>query len=213
MKWILLLSSLILCAITAHASDYDDCVLKGMKGVSSDVAARLVAEACRNKVDEARRAKRASFGAALDESEYQFGNNSTERHDGGYISQTLQNKSLSKTLTGIMLTVKDGDYYDYKKVGLDLDKLRAMIDPAKGIPPPMPDDPKLKWESERTHTYCYMLTLKPGKKIKLMFPTPRTNSFYSEIDTALGREAKWTDAVSTISLRDTIKPVPCNPSE
>lgn len=202
MKWILLLSSLLVFAITAHADEYDDCILKGMKGVSSDVGARLVAEACRNKVDEPKRAKqrakRERFGSKLNESEYKIGN-SYMSSGGGYISLTLQNTSSSKTLTYVELTVKDGDYYDYK---------------GPKNPPPndrMPwevieEDDWSKWTRERTHTYYFKLTLKPGKEIRLMFPDTRTKSFYSEITTALGREAKWTDAASTISFSDRIKP-------
>jgi hypothetical protein len=241
MKWkrILLLSSLILCAITAHASDYDDCILKGMKGVSSDAAARLVAKACRNKVDEAKRAAKEAqrerltkvYGSELKGSEYELVKNTVEGHGAGYLSQTLRNTSSSNTLTAAKLTIKDGDYYDYKR-SLDFDKLRkfsnSLPDKSIGIPvtapsgvssmntegwQPIPESPaidtdRLEWESKRTHEYYYKLFLRPGKEIRLIFPNPPTKSFYSEITTALGREAKWTDAVSATSLRDTIKPVP-----
>ncbi|MDO9229761.1 MAG: hypothetical protein Q7U03_09365 [Syntrophales bacterium] len=199
-KWILLLSSLILCAITAHAGVYEDCVLKGMKGVSSDAGARLVAEACRNKVNEAKRTKRESFGSTLNESEWKLVGNNNIIHGGGYISKRLRNTSSSMTLTYIVLTIKDGDYHDYKETGKGIDNW--------GI-----DWDRHKWEGERTHTYFYKIFLRPGKEISLMFPEPRTNSFSSEITTALGRAAKWTDAVSTISLSDTIKPEPIDPLE
>ena len=221
MKWILLLSSLILCAISAHAGVYEDCVLKGMKGVSSDAGAKLVAKACRNKAKEyeareakyeAREAKQESFGSALNESEYKMDNNFFTSSDGRYFIQTLNNTSSFNTLTYVELTIKDDDYYDYKKpivftLPQPTDVFGFLMEP--GV-----DDGQRKWESERKHTYFYKLFLGPGKQIKLMFPKPRTNSAYSEITSALGREAKWTDAVSKISLRgDAIKPEPRDPLE
>lgn len=192
-KWILLLACLILCAINAHADDYDDCVLKGTKGVSSETGARLVAQACRNKVDEKKRAKRERFGSELNKTEYKLDDIHTAIHGGGYVSKRLRNTSSSMTLTYITLSIKDSDYSDYKESG------KGGWD---GILE------KVEWESERTHTYFYKLFLRPGKEINLMFSQPRTNSFSSEITTALGRAAKLTDTVSTTSFSDKIKPEP-----
>ena len=199
-KWILLLACLILCAINAHADDYDDCVLKGMKGVSSETGARLVTQACRNKVDEKKRAKRERFGSELNKTEYKLDDIHTAIHGGGYVSKRLRNTSSSMTLTYIALSIKDSDYSGYKESGKGFDNW--------GI-----DWDKMNWESEHTNIYYYKLFLRPGKEINLMFPQPRTNSFSPEITTALGRAAKLTDTISTTSFSDKIKPEPIDPLE
>lgn len=42
--------SISLLTATGYASELDDCVLNGLRGVNSDVAARMVKQACENKV-------------------------------------------------------------------------------------------------------------------------------------------------------------------
>jgi len=52
----------------AKATDVDDCVLNGLKGVNSDVAARMVRQSCENKVADQRRQKNAAkYGEKIDE--------------------------------------------------------------------------------------------------------------------------------------------------
>jgi hypothetical protein len=52
----------------SFASDLDNCVLNGLKGVNSDIAARMVRQACENKVNEQRNAELfAKFGDRLDD--------------------------------------------------------------------------------------------------------------------------------------------------
>lgn len=184
----------------ALADTYDDCVLNGMKGVSSDAAARLVAQSCRNKIAEAKRAKVAAFGSALSENEFTYvtGKGSVQNHEDGYFSQVLKNTSSFKSITYVALNVKDGDYYDYKEKG------SGIFTDFEG---------RTKWENERSRTYFYKLSLKPGNEVRLMFRKPHTDSFYAEVTTVLGRESKWTDTISSSAFSSNIKPELKDPIE
>ncbi len=137
--------------------------------------------------------KKEVFGSALNNSEYKIDNNDAVRHDAVFISLPLQNMSSFETLTYVKLAIRDSDYYNYEGAG--------------------DYDDRLKWGSDRTHIFFYKLFVRPGKKIRLMFPCPATDSFYPEILTVFGREAKWTDIVSIISFSDQIKPDPRDPLE
>ena len=137
MNWTLLMCLLAVFVVPAHADTYDDCILSGMKGVSGDSAARMVAQACRNKVNEGRRVKQDSFGSTLEEREYKLqttGNGiAIERHDNGFYSSRLRNTSTAKTVTYVVLTIKDGDFYDFKPKPLsnnldwDLDNVLVIL--------------------------------------------------------------------------------------
>ncbi|MBI4937093.1 MAG: hypothetical protein HY846_02530 [Nitrosomonadales bacterium] len=194
-------TALILFSRIALAETYDDCVLNGMKGVSSDVAARLVAQSCRNKIAETRKAKVTAFGSTLSEDEFAYvsGKDSVQTHEDSYLSQVLKNKSSFKSITYVALSIKDGDYFDYKEAkwgGVSIDS-----------------EGRTKWENERSHTYFYKLSLKPGNEVRLMFRKPRTDSFYAEVTTVLGREAKWSDTISTSAFSSNVKPEPKDPLE
>ena len=183
----------------ASVSAYDDCVINGVKGVSSDIAARLVAQSCKNKIAEAKKLKAAAFGSALSQDEFVYvsGKGSVQSHDDGYYSQVIKNRSPFKTITYVALNIKDGDYYDWKS--------KATIN--------FFDPDILKWQADRSHTYFYKLTLTPESEVRLMFRNPRTDSFYAEVVTVLGREAKWSDKISTSSFSKNIKPELNDPLE
>jgi hypothetical protein len=190
---------------TAFAEAYDDCVLNGLKGVSSDAAARLVAQSCRNKISDSSRAKMAKFGTKLQEGEFVFvtGAGSVQNHEGGYFSRALKNSSSFNSITYVSLVIKDGDYYDFKPKG-GIPILRDVIGDI---------EEKGKWERERSHVFFYQLSLKPGKEVRLMFRAPRGESFYSEVVTVLGREAKWSDTISANAFSTNVKPESRDPLE
>lgn len=55
------------CPHHALAEDLDSCLISGLRGVSSDVAARMVRQACENKIDNQRRQSLLmKYGEALD---------------------------------------------------------------------------------------------------------------------------------------------------
>lgn len=202
LKWVVLVIVAVPSSGTVLADGYDDCVLNGMKGISGDVAARAVIQSCKNKVAEA---KRATFGTPLNENEFEFvsGNGSVQRHDGGYYSQVLRNKSSSKLVTYVALQIRDGDYFEFKgKSPKGEDDWKTKVTSAMD---------EMKWQDGRTHTYFYRLSVKPGNEVRLMFPSPTTGSFYSEITSILGRTTKWSDAVSISAFSGNIKPESLDP--
>ncbi len=190
--------ALVCLSITfgANAGEYDDCVLTGLKGVSSDAGAKLVAQACKNKINEVRQNRRSSFGTDLASDEYAFNPvESFQRHDDGFVSQSFGNKSSGKTITYVVLTIKDGDFYGFKRTGKIFEEVLDQV----------------TWQKDRTHVYYYKVTIKPGKSLRLKFPLPKSGTFYSEVTTVLGRESKWSDAAQ--QFKDEAKPEAKDPLE
>jgi hypothetical protein len=159
-----------LAASAALAGSYEDCVLSGMKGVTSNLAALAVQQACKNKDDEVRKAKQETFGTSMREGEYEWANNSLSKEGEGYLSQMLRNKSQNKVITYFSLEIREGDYYEQDN---------------------------LAWQYERSTMYYYKLALKPNDTVRLLYPIPRTeNKYFSMVRTVLGRESKWSDSMS-----------------
>ena len=193
-------------SFVAFANEYDDCVLAGLKGVSSDTSARLVAQACKNKVNEAKKSRRSSFGTDLAADDYSFNpSEAAQRHDDGLVSVQITNRASQKTITYVALTIKDGDYYDFKRNAKSSAKGTGQYDPFDGVLG------SSEWENNRTHVYYYKLSLKPGKTIRLKFPLPKIGTLYSELTTILGRESKWADTVQ--QFKDEINPESKDPLE
>jgi hypothetical protein len=96
MRWLLFI------AIAAHpyaavAEDLDTCVINGLKGVTSDVAARLVRQACENKITAQRRKEIASrYGERVDLPLKWVGHTST--HSSGEVRVTVKNESSQTVL-------------------------------------------------------------------------------------------------------------------
>lgn len=197
MKKTLVCFAVMLSSSITYAGPYEDCVLSGMKGVSSDAAARAVNQACRAKINEARKAKQETYGSAMRDDEYSFSEDKyVGTHDDGFVSETFKNKSSYKTVTYVALMVMDGDYYKYKKSDyLDFEGEAA-------------------WQKERSQTYYYKLSLKPNAEIKLLYRKPRTKPWFSNVVTVLGRESKWSDAMSPSAWGgDVVKPESKDPLE
>lgn len=205
MKSKLVFSVLVLLSTQSHAGQYEDCVLTGMKGVSSDAAARVVTQACRNKDIEADRKKQEKLGFPMKDDEYAFNeNNGADTHQDGFYSHTFRNKSNYKTVTYVALEILDADYYEYKtsifkEMGLGF-LADDFVDEAA-------------WKRERSQTYYFKLSLKPNAVTKLLYRTPRTKTWRSKVATVLGRESKWSDSISTSAWGDTVKPEPKDPLE
>jgi hypothetical protein len=203
MKRVLCSFAVMFVSIAVYAGPYEDCVLSGMKGVSSDAAARAVTQACQNNVHEARKTKHEIFGSPMREGEYEYAAGNASRHEDGHISEVFKNTSDFKTITYVALEVRDGDYYKFKKTASCPPSQRSKrgeqatpceIDVVIGGH--TDSEGELNWKSERTRTYFYKLSLKPRSQIKLKFREAKTGSYYSEIKMVLGRESKWSDAVS-----------------
>ena len=197
MRVMVSLAGVFLVSATSYGGEFEDCVLNGMKGVSSDAAARVVNQACRSKVIEAKKAKLEVFGSPLREGEFEHvtGDGSINSHDDGYYSQVFKNTSNYKTVTYVALEIRDGDYFDHKiRIPSDFYGEEA-------------------WRKERSQIYYYKLALKPKTQIRLMFRQPRTEKFYAEVVMTLGRESKWSDSMSTSAWSGTAKPEAKDPLE
>lgn len=109
----LLVGTTFSCALcwTAIADEVDDCVLGGLKGVNSDAAARMVRQACENKVKTQRRDElNLKYGsqttAEMKVTEFEWGNNS--RYGSSDAIVTVLNP-LPKTAMLIELTISSPD--------------------------------------------------------------------------------------------------------
>lgn len=153
---------------------YDDCIISGMKGVSSDLAAKLVATACKRKAYDERERKRLSFGVAID-SRYYGLNESPSLDSDGLYSQEFENRHSSQTIAYVVLSVSE-------------------------VQSDSPNKSKYSLESFRwSRAYYYKLALKPGRTIRLKFPRPETEGFNGErfvtsVYAAIGREARLADS-------------------
>ncbi|MCX7168150.1 MAG: hypothetical protein NTV11_18005 [Rhodocyclales bacterium] len=184
-------ATIICLSITfgAYAGEYDDCVLTGLKGVSSDAGAKLVAQACKNKINEVRQSRRSNFGTDLAAGEYAFNpTDSVQRHDDGLVSQTLVNKTSQKTITYVALTVGDG----VKPAAIEKGKVFDVDDYIRTAKP--------------ASVFYYKVAIRPGKSIRLKFPLPKSGAFYTEVTTVLGRESKWADAAQ--QFKEDVSPEP-----
>ncbi len=195
-----------------YSDSYDDCVLGGMKGISSDVAAKSVTQACRNKFNETRKSRESEFGETILENEYDFKVGYNSEIDG-FLVTTLKNTSSYKTITYVSLVMRNIDFYEYK--GKDaIRTLESLLDKRTLEKLPLEKNDysqsKVDWEKERTTKIYYKLTLKPGQEIKLLYRKPRVKTFYPDIETVMAREKKWSD---TILVGGTLKPEPKNPLE
>lgn len=198
MKSSLVIAALYLLSSHTYAGPYEDCVLTGMKGVSSDTAARAVSQACASKRSEIKREKQEKFGVAMKSDEYAWNESKVvDTGKNGYLSKILKNKSNYKSITYIALEVLDADYYDFKKPqwsGFDFEGESA-------------------WKKERSKTYYYKLSLKPNAETKLLFRSPSADTFWANITIVLGRESKWSDSISTSAWSDAVEPEPKDPLE
>ena len=198
MKSSLVISALYLLSSNTYAGPYEDCVLKGMKGVSSDIAARAVSQACASKQSEIKREKQEKFGVAMKSDEYAWDENKVfDTGKNGYLSQIIKNKSSYKSITYVALEVLDADYYDFKKPQW----------------PAFDFEGESAWKKERSKTYYYKLSLKPNAETKLLYRAPRTGTFWANITMVLGRESKWSDSISTSAWTDSVEPEPKDPLE
>jgi len=198
MKLRLVIAALYLLSSYTYAGPYEDCVLTGMKGVSSDAAARAVSQACASKRSEIKREKQEKFGFAMKSDEYTWNEgNTVGAEKNGYLSEIIKNKSSYKTITYVALEVLDADYYDFKQPKW----------------PAFDFEGESAWKKERSKTYYYKLSLKPNAMTKLLYRAPRTDTFWANITMVLGRESKWSDSISTSVWSDTVEPEPKDPLE
>lgn len=105
----LLIGIFCLQGIHAYASDLDDCVLNGLRGVNSDAAARMIKQACENKVKSSRVSKMvAKYGEWLDDDLTVVDLAKTAGTTGESLTVKLKN-SIQKTILYVELSVGVAD--------------------------------------------------------------------------------------------------------
>lgn len=149
---------------SAWASFFDDCILKEMKGVSSDIAARQIYLACKQKHEEYERQRLQEFAKEYGEAVEKDLVEKAEHwmsEGAGFHSMEFTNKSTEKTFTYIRLLVA----------------------------PALKDSP-CDFTKQRTH--LYKITVKPQGKIKLIYPSAAESECISA-DVILARPTTWKD--------------------
>ncbi len=172
--------ALNLVAVTAaHSFDLNDCIINGMKGVSSDVAARQVRFACEQKNTAFKQARMeclmTDFGEPLELDTLVEPENYIEIAEPGFYSKKYLNSSNEKAVTFVRLEVM----------------------PAQGGPGTACDVSK-----RRVHAYKVML--KPRGIIKLIFPSSQPSNCVSRL-VVIGRAPSWSDVSFSLSVKPTDK--------
>jgi hypothetical protein len=170
--------------MSAHAFNLNDCIINGMKGVGSDVAAAQVRYACNQKRLEARKLRLAAlskeYGEALEtesiEQASSFGTEQTGLH-----SLQVKNKNRDTVVTLLRLEVVPVSDNPFDKF-------------APGYVGP-------KCDKSKSRTYAYSVTLKAFGTLKLVYPSTAQSECLS-IVSALGRAASWRD----VSFSSSAKP-------
>lgn len=163
----------------AHAAfDVNDCIINGMKGVSSDRAAAQIRYACDQKNKSYKQQLR-------DELAMEFGeilsieNLDMEKHtnaeDTGFNSTRFTNKSPDKTVTYVLLELV-----------------------------PAPGGLGTSCDSTQRRTHSYKVTVKPGAAIKLVYPNP-TPFYCLSVMAVMGRPPSWKDISFSASAKPSAK--------
>ena len=119
-----------LVALSGYASELDDCVLNGLRGVNSDVAARMVKQACESKVNGRLNAELVEkYGASMN-TDMQFENWNTAWQGSTLNVVTSLRNTSTQTVLYVELAIgtpEDNDtclYFRYKKKYLYRVKLK-----------------------------------------------------------------------------------------
>lgn len=166
MKLFAAILSTFLMTNSASAFDLNDCIINGMKGVSSDVAARQVRYACDQKerayIAERRLKFEQEFGEALGSELLELAS-SFEFAGPGKHSIQVTSKESSKAVTLIRLEVA-----------------------------PAPGGAGTTCDRAKSRVFAYKVMLKPAQRVKLVYPSAGDSNCVS-VASANSRLAKWTD--------------------
>lgn len=156
----------------ALAFDLNDCIINGMKGVSSDVAARQVRYACDQKhrahVTERRLKFEQEFGESLSTDLLEMAPH-FELAGAGKHSIHVTSKEPSRAVTLIRLEVT-----------------------------PAPAGPGKACDPTRSRVFAYKVMVKPAQRVRLVFPSTADSNCLS-IDSANARPTKWSDVAFSSS--------------
>lgn len=171
-------------AVSAQSFSYDDCILQGLKGVSSDAAARIIRQSCENKRTEFHRQAdkkiNDEYGADDNTSILEDYSKGYSLQSGGYASNEYKNISndQSKLISYVKLAVQAIDkngYCDYST----------------------------------TKYYSYKTSIKPGATASLFFKVPSSKSICINVTAVKTKPYKWNE----FSLTSSFKPLDMDPFE
>lgn len=156
------------------AFDLNDCIINGMKGVSSDTAARQVRYACDQKnlshKQQLQDELLKEFGEVLDtetlEKDKYF-----KVEEPGFNSIRYTNKSADKTVSFVRLEVV-----------------------------PAPGGPETLCDMSKRRVYAYKVTMKPHADVKLIYPSSATSNCLNAL-VVLGRPPSWKDVSFSSSAK------------
>jgi hypothetical protein len=150
----------------AAGFSYEDCIINGMKGVQSDLAAGQVRLACRAKEADANdrheEALRKKWGDRVEVETLQIAPNLSAA-DPGFSAIEFTNKNPGKTITVVRLGIS-----------------------------PAPGGAGTQCDSARMRDFYYDVTIKPLEKLTFVFPVTTPFNCISTLR-VLGREPSWSD--------------------
>lgn len=176
----------VACALFSLSSygqsfNYDDCVLQGLKGVSSDAAARMVKEACNNKrLESYRQADKKindEYGEEDSSSVLEETTKFYSTESGGNISKEYRNasKDSNKMVSYVKISVRGVDKSGY-------------------------------CDFATSKSYAYKTSIKQNSTVSLIFPKA-TESLCIDVISVRTKPYKWSD----FSISSSVKPLENDP--
>lgn len=156
----------------AHAFDVNDCIINGMKGVSSDVAARLVRVACDQKLKIFKEQESTKLAAIY--------------------GDTINPELIVPASSFEFVTMRIHSLKFTNKTDMTLLYVRIEVAPASA--PGAPCDP------EKVRIFAYKTTVKPGAAVNLVYPAA-TSSECVVATVARGRTSSWKDVSFSTSIK------------
>lgn len=167
-----------LSPVPVLAFDLNDCIINGMKGVSSDIAARQVRYACDQKSKEYKQQRlellAREFGEVVDVDTVE-GGKFYEVEAPGFYSMLYTNKSAEMTVTF----------------------LRVEVVPAPG-------GPGTNCDMTKRRVFAYKVSIKPGASTKLIYPSAHPSNCVTPL-VVLARVPSWKDISFSSSARPSEK--------
>ena len=178
-----------------HAETEDECVLRSMKGVTSNTGAALVAKACREKVQRERDTViRRQFGAQVGADAFEL-ETGYQEFDDGLVGLRMVNRAQATIITYIKLGVVEAPPENPKAKPYSYEWFRGLA-----------------WDlTEPTKEYYYKVSVKPGAAVWLKFRRPAAKQWAAKSLEVFGRDRAWTDTLSSssaVALPEATDPMP-----
>lgn len=166
MTWLAVVGIGVLTYRPVYAFDLNDCIISGMKGVSSDVAARQVRYACDQKLRAYKVEQLAKF----------------EKEFGELVDSGLAEQAKFFDLAG---PGKHSIQISSREPARALTFVRLEITPATG-------GPGTSCDPLRARVFAYKTLIKPGASVKLVFPVVAESNCIAVVSLH-ARPTAWSD--------------------